>query len=540
MPQRYVRSCCDVTAQPGVYYRQGRKLSDNSLVDQWFPVTRVPPVAEFRLYDYDIALCLKLLRTDAESITPGTICRRWDALVDAQMESDVCGAVSPPPPPPANQPPVNTVPGAQVTDFETALNFGSLISVSDPDAGASPIRVTLTVTHGTLTLSGLTGLTFTVGDGTADATMTFSGTITNLNNAINGLVYNPATGYSGAALLTITTNDLGNTGTGGALTDTDTVAITVGEPANDAPVNTVPGAQSTPFDTPLDLGDTVSIADPDAGGDDLQVTLTVTHGTLTLGGVVGLAFTVGDGTNDATMTFTGTIAEINTAMTNLTFTPTAGYDGVALFTIHTDDQGNNGTGGAMTDEDTVEITVLPDGIDPCTGDGLDARMMAMDIGDDILESSWVLTALLGSTPANHAIIDHGGRVFQITFASGVSAGGSGTCATGGGDHFVVVITRVGSILVALVQDVSAEYGGNPTARWWFSDVLTDGFSVLGPYKIDGNGATGQAGQVTGDSFDLSYADPPLDGTWSLGVNPDARFTDPDERLRPGQTGVVEL
>jgi hypothetical protein len=77
-------------------------------------------------------------------------------------------------------------------------------------------------------------LTFSVGDGIADATMTFTGTIADINTALQGLTYSPNGGYNGIDTLTITTNDLGNTGTGGALQDVDNVQITVGNP--NAPV----------------------------------------------------------------------------------------------------------------------------------------------------------------------------------------------------------------------------------------------------------------------------------------------------------------
>ena len=77
----------------------------------------------------------------------------------------------------------NTVPiVVQQTDPTGAVIFnaanGNLISVSDVDAGTGLVKVTLTATHGTMTLSGVTGLTFDPGqDGTADATMTFTGTL---------------------------------------------------------------------------------------------------------------------------------------------------------------------------------------------------------------------------------------------------------------------------------------------------------------------------------------------------------------------------
>ena len=97
------------------------------------------------------------------------------------------------------------------------------------------IQVTLTATNGTLTLSATTGLSFSfsdgngtgAGDGTADATMTFRGTLVDVNAALNGMSFTPGLGFSGPATLTITSNDLGNTGPGGPLTDTDVVNIQV-------------------------------------------------------------------------------------------------------------------------------------------------------------------------------------------------------------------------------------------------------------------------------------------------------------------------
>src|SRR5262249_25359709 len=55
------------------------------------------------------------------------------------------------------------------------------------------------------------------------------------NAALNGLIYSPTLNYNGAATVQINTNDLGNVGSGGALSDTDTVNITVNA-VNDAPV----------------------------------------------------------------------------------------------------------------------------------------------------------------------------------------------------------------------------------------------------------------------------------------------------------------
>ncbi|MEY2580498.1 MAG: trimeric autotransporter adhesin, partial [Ilumatobacteraceae bacterium] len=129
-----------------------------------------------------------------------------------------------------NDLPVNSVPVTQVTAKNTAkvfsAGFGNLISISDLDAGSSSVRVQLVSTNGTTTIVG-SGLTFSVGDGTADATMTFTGTVANVNLALAGLSFNPNNNFIGAASLQIVTNDLGNTGTGGAGSDTDSITITV-------------------------------------------------------------------------------------------------------------------------------------------------------------------------------------------------------------------------------------------------------------------------------------------------------------------------
>lgn len=130
-----------------------------------------------------------------------------------------------------NDGPVNSVPGPQFANQNTPLIFssgnGNQISVADADTGANAIQVTLTASNGTLTLISTLGLSFTVGDGTADATMTFAGTIANINTALNGMTFTPASGFSGAASLTITTNDQGNSGAGGPLVDSDVVNIQV-------------------------------------------------------------------------------------------------------------------------------------------------------------------------------------------------------------------------------------------------------------------------------------------------------------------------
>ncbi|MBI5570044.1 MAG: DUF4347 domain-containing protein [Desulfomonile tiedjei] len=133
---------------------------------------------------------------------------------------------------PVNDPPVNQVPSAQSTVQNAPLILstgnGNALSISDPDAGTAPVQVRLTGANGTLSLAQTTGLTFSAGDGTADATMTFVGATDAINEALNGMTFTPVLNYSGsAANLIIFTDDLGNTGADGPKSDSDTVAVTV-------------------------------------------------------------------------------------------------------------------------------------------------------------------------------------------------------------------------------------------------------------------------------------------------------------------------
>ena len=263
-----------------------------------------------------------------------------------------------------NDPAVNTVPGTQPGTEDTAVVFsagnGNQISIADVDAGTAPIQVTLTATNGRLTLAQTSGLAFVSGDGNTDVSMTFTGTIASINSALNGLRFDPNANHNGLASLQIATNDLGNSGTGGAQITNSTVNIDFGS-VNDVPVQSVPGAQSTAQNAPLvfssGTGNAIAISDIDAGGGELRVTLTGANGTLTLGSVAGLSSVLGNGTS--VVTITGTLPNLNGALNGLNFTPNFNYSGPASLTVATNDQGNSGSGGAHTDSDVIVITVSP-------------------------------------------------------------------------------------------------------------------------------------------------------------------------------------
>ncbi len=136
-----------------------------------------------------------------------------------------------------NEPPVLTPPtNPLVVNEDSSLTLtgsGNLFTFADPDDfGAKNLQVTVTVQNGNLSLVSNDGATVT-GSGTSSLTLT--GTETQLNNALDGLIFTPTADFHGTADLTVTVNDKGNTGTGGEQTASATRTITV-NPVNDRPL----------------------------------------------------------------------------------------------------------------------------------------------------------------------------------------------------------------------------------------------------------------------------------------------------------------
>src|SRR3954451_466833 len=172
-----------------------------------------------------------------------------------------------------NQAPLNTVPGAQTVAYNPTaalhhqLTFssanGNQISSADSDAASSAVKMTLGVAHGALTLAGTSGLSFTSGDGTSDAALVFTGALGDVNAALAGLIYEPATSFQGADTLTVTDDDQGNSGLGKAQATPSTLPISV---TDSAPTDIALSASSVAENQPV--GTTVgafSTTDPDAG-----------------------------------------------------------------------------------------------------------------------------------------------------------------------------------------------------------------------------------------------------------------------------------
>ena len=109
-----------------------------------------------------------------------------------------------------------------------------------------------------------------------------------MNADLQTLKYTPTSGFDGADTINIKVTDAGNGKSG-----TAAITLTVfGPPALTAPSTANVNENATLVFSTAN-GDAVTLADAAASGTSDTLTLTVTHGTLTLGSTAGLTFTAG-------------------------------------------------------------------------------------------------------------------------------------------------------------------------------------------------------------------------------------------------------
>ena len=283
-----------------------------------------------------------------------------------------------------NDPAIVTVPAAPIVvneDVRTHLTGGSAISYTDPDAFDSTSNtITLSVSHGSLyfAASGNTvtgGATVSAG-AVGSATVTLTGTKTQLDIALANLYYQGKTDYNGADSLSVTAND-GNkngqdgTDNSGSGSSSGTVAIYI-RPVNDAPTLTLPNENNYQSITGGSYtfssgnGNAIVIADAkdfsnsgqlgqqDGMDDEFTVTLTAKQGSSGYGTITiatpGSVVIANNGTD--TVTLTGSRADINAALAaGVTYTPAGtNLNGTIEFTVLVDDKQNGGS--KLTDPNT--------------------------------------------------------------------------------------------------------------------------------------------------------------------------------------------
>ncbi|MGL6533339.1 retention module-containing protein [Aeromonas caviae] len=354
---------------------------------------------------------------------------------------------------PVNDAPVNLPDDPQVAQEDEPFVIQGL-QVKDVDAGNGIMEVRLSVEHGTLTLPAGSGVTLT-GNGTGDVVLT--GTLADLNALLSGgVTYQGDPDFHGNDALTMVTDDRGNTGSGGALSDTDVLPILV-QPVNDAPVNQLPTTpQVAQEDQPFTIHG-LQVSDVDAGNSPLSVTLSVLHGALELAAGSGVTVS-GSGSN--TLVLSGSQDAINALLAGgVTYQGEQDFNGQDALTMVTNDLGNTGSGGPLSDTDVLPIEVEPVNDAPVTQ--VPGSLQVKEDGSLSLTGISVKDVDAGSAPIAMVLrVEHG--VLTLLGAAGaVSVQGAGTS----------VVTLVGSL-----DDLNGLLAGNlhyePARDFWGQDNLS--------------------------------------------------------------------
>ena len=368
--------------------------------------------------------------------------------------------------------PVNDPPG---------VTFGAITGFTEPPNGtpaanSTPITIAPSLTVSDVDSTNLTSATYVLNDlkpsdalsvsGHAGAsgdigsihfditstanteTVTFTGTDTIAHyNAVLDLVQfnntseNPDTT---ARSYTVTAVDDGGTANGGNNTGSANTTETV-TAVDDPPTASVPSDASiaTAFShTNLAISG-LSVADIDAGSGNVTATIATSHAGLTFD-TTGLASFTNNGTH--TVTLTGTIAQVNTALGTLVYNSDDGFTGSDTVTLNVNDNGNTGTGGPLSSgPQTFHVGVVP-------------QVFYIDnssVGSNLGTQANPFTSIAAFNAANPAgtgdyvVLEHGTGTYSeangINLANGVNLiGGSQTLTFTNPVTSVVVTANVGS------------------------------------------------------------------------------------------------
>lgn len=388
-----------------------------------------------------------------------------------------------------NDAPVLTVPAAFFNTNENQAVAITGIVVDDVDVGTGNMMLTFTVPNGKVTILTTVAGGITAGQITGNGTslVTLTGTRAALNAtlaATNGVVYKGNLNFNGEEDITVDLNDLGNTGSPGALTDSKTVVVVL-SPVNSAPVNTLPTGPLNAFEDIGLLITGVSISDADVGNGPTIVSFTVNRGLLffttnAAGGVPANQIN-GNGTSSVTFAF-GTLAQVNaTLAAGFTYVGKSEVDYTDILTMFTNDLGNTGTGGQLTDTDTLNIIAkavndLPVNVMPATLDAFTNTDTAInsiysndpDAFDGTINVS--LSALHGTLRVN------------ANAATGVTVNNNGT----GTVTFIGTQSKINTILATLVYRATLNYVGADTLTMSTNDNGNSG--IGGPLSSTANTA----------------------------------------------------
>ena len=223
------------------------------------------------------------------------------------------------------------------------------MNVSDIDAGSFSMQLTLMAFNGVVSITS-TSLTLASGN-YSSTSLSVSGTITSINQALTKVWFNPTPDYKGPANIFIEINDLGHSGPGSTQSDSATLSIFVLN-YNQPPVFKEYTSHLICHED-QHLTQTIVIYDEDAMGESIQLTMVSENGSLTLANITQLNTIYA---SKYIQSYTGSIDEINAALNGLIFLPVKEFSGQAGYTLYANDLGYSGIGGPKSAEPAV-ITI---------------------------------------------------------------------------------------------------------------------------------------------------------------------------------------
>jgi len=200
-----------------------------------------------------------------------------------------------------------------------------------------------------LSLMNVTALTFATGNGTRDAAMRWNGSVAAVNAALSNISYEPNAEWNGHDSVVLSVTDLDTAPRSHELY----VAVRA---INDAPTVT---AQITSFaaldSVPISLRG-LSVADGDfaeAFHGLCQLNVSALNGSVHL----GAKESANQRANSGEVVLVSDVRNINEALLHLMYVSTPRFEGVDAVTLTFDDNGNYGVGGALSDSESVNVTV---------------------------------------------------------------------------------------------------------------------------------------------------------------------------------------
>ena len=261
----------------------------------------------------------------------------------------------------------------------------------------------------TASVSNNTKVVFSAENNSANRTLTFS---------LDALTDST---YEGSEDFRIALSNAQNSGVSPDLGGVTTAITDV----NLAPVNSVPvtsgsaiPATTTAEDTSLifNTANANAITISDTDGDSIDVTLSVTNGTLAVAGESG-ATVLGDGS--ANITLSGSQAQINAALDGLAFTGISDFNGSAVLTVTTDDTSGEANAVTISTID-LEVTPVTDTISD-NGEIVSGNSVTINVLNNDTFSGPVY-GMTVSSASNGTVVVNGDNTITYTWTDAASSG----------------------------------------------------------------------------------------------------------------------